>query len=495
MHSRTDLLISVVSATTPPAETLRVLVSRPRADGTGWDLVLVTDRAGSPLSERTILEHWDMTFYSCGTRQCVIPEDSHGRLLLRSYDPATDLDRIIRVDPETGESTEIGRRGYFLLSPSRDRLAVINGVPPTIDLHEVDDRKTTFTAASGTFAGEDFVFIDDTRRFHRVRPQAAPEILKEGVVAFQMRTPYPTVSDPILLLQLVGQVATGASPQSLFNVATGEDHPLPFHPQRHWLWASSDGRWVYGQSFGAAPFFLFDVASGTEEVFTTPVYSYESEWRPGRAELWMVSADESEAGWIKRPGEPLVDLPARPILFQELGRPAAGSWFTPDGNHWFSLGVEDGGGTPVIVGNADDPAGPRIRANPDGSTAFGYWFQADGTLVVQSHFVTYDRSEFTVVDPARGTSRALAQDGSRGILLEVGERRALGIVRWLDGAGDLVVMQLDGRPSTKLAEDYVVAAYPERRGPDPLAPGTRVVFQFHNRFASPYDGLWMATPP
>jgi hypothetical protein len=491
---RTDVLVGVVPVTPPDDGVLRLLVARPRDDGAGSDLIVVSDHGGSaPASETTLLERWDSTYNVCGFRQCRIPSDSRGRLLVNSSDPVGGTFRYTRVDPVTGERLDLGERRYALLSPSGDRLVTLHSDGAEhIELYEIDDRKLTLPGKYGSFVGEDFVFVDDAERLQRVRPQGAPEVVKEGVESFAIASTSP--DSTVLMLFLSGGAPNGASAQSLFDVATSEEHPLPFAPDRHWLSASADGRWAYGQSFGAAPFFLFDVANGTEEAFATPEYSFEAEWRPGHAEIWFVSADQQDVGWIKRPGQPLVELPVRPGSFTDVDHViGSATWFTADGDYWFSRGTSKvSGGWSVAVGDADDPAGPRFPVNPDGSKASWYRRRADGTLLVEWHYTLYERADLAAVDPATGASRLLGQQGQ---LLIAGERRGLAMLRWLDGAADLAVIDLDTGAQTKLAEDYAVIAHAERRGPDPLAAGTRVVFQFHNRFPSPYDGIWVTTLP
>jgi hypothetical protein len=46
-----------------------------------------------------------------------------------------------------------------------------------------------------------------------------------------------------------------------------------------------------------------------------------------------------------------------------------------------------------------------------------------------------------------------------------------------------------------LAPEFALGALVEPQGADRVAPGTHVAYQFQARFASPYDGIWLATIP
>ena len=484
---RTDALVGALAVTSPDDCKLRFLVSRVRDDQTGTDLVLVTDGgAGAEPGVTTLIEHWTNP---CATVRCAFPTDSRGRVLVSYSDPSGMYGSgVIRVDPVTGERTDLGKRTYFVLSPSRDRLAVFRS-EPVIDLYEIDDRTTALSTNNGLFVGEDFYFVDDLQRLHRVTPHGTPEVLRQGV--YSIWRPAGAIDRPILVLDLVGAALTGVTPQSLFDAITLQERMLPFDPNLRWTDVSPDGRWVFGKRSTSPAFRLLDLSDDGEESFDTPVYSSEAHWRPGGSELWLVSADESEAGWIKRPGMPLVDLPARPSVFVD-GNGLLPSWFTRDGEYWFSEGALEGGVVwPVFVGPADDPAAVRLRLNPDGTKVFGYRGRADGTLLLEAMY-SDDRSDVIVFDPATGQARTV---GRRGSVWAVGDQRALALLGTVDRAGDLAALDLDGGGATTFASDYVVGAYAERRQPDLLAPGTRVVFQFHNRFASPYDGIWVTTLP
>ena len=482
---RDDALAGVVPVASPDDGTVRVLVSRPRDDGTGQDLVLVTDGggAGGPTTDLTLIERSSTTFG--GHFQI----DSRGRLLLSFLDDQLDdgSRKVIRVDPVTGERATLKGGGRLALSPSGDRVALSgSGASLAISLYEIDDRVTEVEGSSGLFAGEDFYFVDEVQRLQRITPHGTPEVVREGVFWFWMLP--DTANGPILMLELP---SLAYRPQLLFDPITLHERRLPFEAQQHWSSLSFDGRWVLGQDPDGAGWSLLDLTNGAQEHFETPVDSYETQWRPGRAELWLVAADPTQAGWIKRPATPLIDLPQRPAPFDDLEKPAP-SWFTSDGAYWFSMApFAAPGGWSILVGPSDDPAGAHVRLNPEGSTLFGYRRRADGTLLIEATY-SDDRSDVIVFDPATGQARTV---GRRGAVWAVGDRRVLALLDTIDRAGDLAALDLDGGGATALASDFVVGAYPERRHPDLLGAGTRVVFQFHNRFASPYDGIWVTTLP
>jgi len=83
----------------------------------------------------------------------------------------------------------------------------------------------------------------------------------------------------------------------------------------------------------------------------------------------------------------------------------------------------------------------------------------------------------------------------RGLLVTSGQTRMMGLFHIGEGRGDLTTIDLDTAQATVLAPEFTVTASAEPQGADALAPGTRIVYQFQARTASPYDGIWVATAP
>ena len=224
------------------------------------------------------------------------------------------------------------------------------------------------------------------------------------------------------------------------------------------------------------------------------------EWRPGRTEFWLITYASSTqtlaTTLIKRPGMPAVQLPvmAHGLFDATL---FSNSFFTRDGRYWFSGGaVGESGFDAVKVGLADDPNGVRFDLIPANTTDFGFRQLADGRLLIElAYSASYDRRDIFAVDPATGASSLL---GKEGLVLAVGDRRVLANLRLNDGYGDLtVIMNLERDSSTVLATEFAQVAFVQRQASDPdlVKPGAPIAFQFRARFASPYDGIWIATLP
>jgi hypothetical protein len=501
LADRTSQLIAALPVASPPDATLRLLVTRPVEDPQSpfkygnLYLVSVPDAGGAP-SEQLLLER----FAAYGFPYCEIgfclPTDARGRLFLSTdYDPSTAQSRLVRIDVTTGDRLDLGWASYYLSSPSLTRTAAIDYVAFTITLLEIDDRTTVITdVAFGQpgFVGEDFYYVAAGGRLRRVPPGAQPETVRDGVVAFQSRA---TTNGPVVILML-GEDFSSLGTLSLLDPATLQERPLAIDAERainNGYDLSSDGRWLLVRGQGeliGQRFTLVDVATEAEENFETPGPTYQGQWRPGRAEIWLSGADygdgQAPATWIKRPGQPLVTV--APVAG---GR--TGAIFSADGTYWFSTEVSDvKGRTEIFVGLADDPTAPRVRLNPEGSDSYDVRQVADGRFLVEAFYTTDARSDIYLVDPDTGESRLL---GERGNMMTIGPRRLLAQLRSVDGAGDLAVLDFDGGGSTLLATEFAGAALPEPRGSDLLGPGSRVAFQFRARFASPYDGIWVATLP
>ena len=265
---------------------------------------------------------------------------------------------------------------------------------------------------------------------------------------------------------------------------------------------SPDRRWLLITDSTGLHHTLVDAMTGGEERIDAPAGAgwAAAQWRPGRAEVWLqfyrdtVEVPQFEA-WIKEPGSPPLVVPLHLGMVLEGAAPPP-SFFTRDGSYVFSVRRGRPGPPGIVqIGSADDPTGPRVDIHPEGSSILGYWLVADGRLVTAAHYsFASQRHEIRVIDVARGESRSLAIEGA---VVAVGQRRVLATAHVVDGFGDLRVIDLDSGASTVLGTEFVGMAFSEPRepGPELVTPGSHAAFQFQGRFASPYDGIWVATVP
>jgi hypothetical protein len=497
---RTDELVGILPVRSP-GDSPRLLVSRQRPD----DLVrvlYVIDVAdnGGPPAERPLAENW--TNHGCWLGGHCCQADSRGRLLLWE-DESVDspggsrvvTQNAILVDPDSGERWDLAATDVEL-SPSRERIAVFRGGPREIELREADDRTTLLTDPEnvGRFVGEDYYYIDDTRRLRRVPASATAEVLREQVVNFE---PLSTTDGPLLKLRLSG----GDLPIALFDPATRQEQLLSPDVSSRFSSLSPDRRWLLlngGTAVANRSWALLELATGAEEQFETHAEDGgAAEWRPGRAKYWMTLYDRERSDYItaiKKPGTALVTVPGGGAPQYRPGVWAA-SFFVGDGAYWLSSRSTDAAGRYALhVGPADDPADPGFQLTPDGSMSRGCQPLADGRLLVEASYAKPERGDLIAVDPATGEARVLGQDGST---LDVGSRRVLAILHLANGSGDVAVIDLETGARTVLAAEFGTIAYvqPEAWDPDRAKPGALVAYQFRARFASPYDGLWLTTLP
>jgi hypothetical protein len=492
---RKSRLVGVLPAT--PEGTLRLLVMRGRVGATIPDLYLVSAPTdGSPPSEALVTEGWVWTpqVGSCHDLfgPC-FPVDARGRLLLTgNFDHSTYSSDVIRFDPATGDRVDFGPRAGFVLSPSGRRLVVYTndnaaGMAQTT-LYEADDHAVDLPNANGTtFVGEALFYVTLDHQLMRVLPDAAPESVQANVTSFEEKD---VDSGPLLTLDL----ATDDPSVGLKSVIDPVTLDVIFAPvpSGYTSALSSDGHWWLLINQSPTPngqtYRLIEARTGAEEDFQTPGPTFFPQWRPGRAEIWASINQYGDAPvtWIKRPGEPLASIPTGAGGYN-------GAIFNDDGTYWY-WGEEGSakGRTSMFVGLADDPTAPLVRLNPDGSDLTQPQQLADGRYLIQAFYSGPESADLLVVDPRTGGSQLLGREGH---VLIVGDRRVLAVLHFVDGAGDLAALDLDGGGSIPLATEFGGAAFAESRGGEPLGPGVRVAYQFQARFDSPYDGIWVATLP
>lgn len=481
---------------------LRILFLRPTPDPDYDDLwVLAVDPNGQPATERRLLagvSAIDELSYRPSAGSNFYPMDSRGRIYV-SY---------ARVDPLTGEEMDVG--GWFAgISANRQRVLVTDhDLAGLYVLRELDDSTTSFAAKVATFVGDDLYTLTAEGDLVRTPPGGAPTLISTGVSQFQQVTerllmlvraapdpsqPGSPAPDPGML----GLPPLNAT-SSILDATTLEDTPLPDGPQyQNGSRFSLDARWVvapkpFGDlSIGQFPTdaLLVDRLSGTLE--TVPAVFLFGGWRPGHVEIWASFYDSTEQGaaagtlMIKRPGEPVVSIP---------GQSAGG--FTDDGVYLITRSAPpDEAAASEVIALADDPTGPRFPLVPTHSSLVGLWTLADGRLLTQSLAGSADFFEnfvAQVVDPRNGATQVI---GEHGLAMAVGPTRMLGLFQVSFERGDLTSFDLARGQSTVLAQEFAQAAVVEPQGADPYPPGARIVYQFRARFASPWDGLWLATAP
>jgi hypothetical protein len=446
--------------------------------------------------------------------KCLVPKDDaadwavqtdiRGRLLLVcSREPTSDADRgsVLRMDLATGMQEWLGGYGYsysppFVLSPGRTRVVV--GLYET-NVVELDGESTYLWLNETSFVGED-VYYDaglpsyyQTRDLWRLLPYGQPELLEHN--AYPHLT-FATDRGPRLIL--ARDLATETR-FLLFDPETLQEAPLPsagapplnpdFAP------ASPDGHWLV---LSANPFTLVTlfnwVTSETQEIDASDCSGWE--WRPGHDELWINMKDGTLRIW-----KPETGVTAMPVAPVQTAQAPSGrlSFFTSDGNYWFSL-RPGGAQSALYVGSADDPSGPAYQVTPAGAQEYSYWQLADGRILAGAWTTTDYRKDYYLVDPRTGASQGFAVNG---LLVALGHTRALAHVNWEagPGSGDLRLIDLATGTQTLLAQNVYAAAVDPGvhadvpAGTDALAVGTRIAFLVRNRIDSPYDGVWVAELP
>jgi hypothetical protein len=496
LAGRDDLPAGLLPAM--PDGIVRLLVLRLDRVRLASDLYLVSiGDGGAPPAERLLAENLGWS-NGCNPETC-FTTDRRGRVFVpHDYDAIASTGKVTRIDAVTGEQFELGDvdSSSLKFSASGERLAAFSsGNGANVTVYESDDRATVLAdTLSAAFVGDDFYYLAADRRLMRLPPNGgAPELVRAGVSAFDSQD---TLAGPVLILYALTADLSGGTVFFLDPVTLQEMFPpvdlsvsFAVSPDRRWLFVSDE-------HVGGHHYRLVDAVTGEQERFDPPAGACCStfEWRPGHAEVWLafheqVNMSSLPDGWIKEPGSPPRVVPGH-LVRTTTGQPRT-TFFTPDGGYFFALPPTGG---PAQIGSADDPTGPRFDLVPYGGSLLRYWPLADGRLVTATHYNSLLRSEIRVIDPASGESRSLATEAGA---VTVGQRRVLATAHVVDDYGDLNVIDLDSGASTLLAAEFARMPFSEPRGPggELVTPGTHVAFQVQGRFASPHDGIWVATVP
>jgi hypothetical protein len=419
------------------------------------------------------------------------PVDAHGRV----YVFTDEGDDLFRVDAATGDRMDVGPDQYAILSPSGQRILTRAASGP-YTLFEADDRTITLDGSQGQFFGETLFYLSPDCNLMRLVAGGAPEQVASGISSYYL------LRGTVMYVQHLGLGMCGATdylgppsgPQALLDLVTLQEMPLPAGLQVTPGNLSSDGRWMISYHFDQTTFqsqqVIVDLTTGSTEPLD-PNIGYGM-WRPGHDELWLVAMDASKPGLagaslnIKTPGQPPVTVPG-----------VYPSGFNEDGRYWFSRGAPpDQLLASDLVGDADDPTGPRYHAVPEGSGLGLAQTLADGRLMVESYTSvdTFRSDDYLIVDPRNGAMSTL---GLRGYLSALGKDRLVGIFDYVFERGDLTAVDFATGRRTILAAEDAMAAIVEGNTSDSaqLPPGARVVYQFRARFESPWSGLWLTTVP
>lgn len=495
---RAGLLADVLPARSPDDGVARILARRPRpGEEYQADLfAVVVPPAGGPVKEVLLAER-----HTCASFGPCVQVDHRGRAFVWSTEATTfqlGMKTLARVDPDTGERVDFGMRSRVLLSPSRQRALI------AMEYGEVDSRligpdDETVVLSEGTrdfaFIGEDLYFVNGAHEVARLAPGVADQTVKTGVVSMSVVPSVDSASGTRLLLVPQDASVSSTAAVSLLDPVTGEEMTFPAGVRTEPSF-SPDGRWALVRDtamFSRRMFKLLEVATGNVEAFELPVDVIEPIWRPGRPELWCVASEwPDRTTYIKSPGQPLRTLPEDVVPLSAV----VASLFSSDGEHLYSTrGIDVTQQRAVFVGATDQPEGPRFPLNPPGTTYVRRLELPDGRLVVEAVYGGGGRSDMYVVDPGDGTTRLLGRTGN---VVQIGAERVLLLTHRVQGAGDLVDVAVDGTPGVTLGTEFVTTAYTQPRSGDgarSFGSGVRVAFQFRARFASPYDGIWLATIP
>ena len=466
--------------------TTRILFVRDGQTDGSMDLyVLWVDGAGGPPVERLLAASaFGNPYGGCGYGSpACFQTDAGGRLLVfTGAQPPIGGGNLLRVDPITGDQTDLGGAAQYVLSPDGQRLLVYpldRGGPAT--LYESDDRAVPLLdVTQARFEGEVLYYTTKDKVLMRLAPGGSPEMVATAVDSF-----LPYVFDDGVLIVLGRATASPIiSTYTVLDAATLQETPLPTNTNG--VDFSPDGRWLVTIDYMAGAITFTDWRTGAEDVFRPDPWPRANvyQWRPGHVELWLPNDQTGPpATWIKKPGVDPIEVP---------GIAGVGAtMFTPDGAYWFSQ-ADATGNQPTVVGSADDPTGPRFVAIPAHMVSGGTWQLPDGRLVLAAWNSTPELDDVYLVDPTTGDSHVV---GEQGAVLGVGRTRLLVNQHIIHGGGDLTVFDVATARATVIASEFAMTAVIEPQDADDVAPGAALAFRFQARFPSPYDGIWLTTVP
>jgi hypothetical protein len=479
---------------------LRIFVMRPGSQSGAADLYLVSVDADGTPTEQLLLTDIDGTF-GLGCQYGVAPCPAIYSRGVWPYQITSGGTML--VDVLAGRVQELAFRPVFW--PDGQRFYVQPSSGP-LTVYDLDGQVTTELddVVAQQFFGDDLYYLTSAGILMDLPSSGPAKQVAQGLTDCS-EAPIPNcvafwgqlTSDGVALF-LERTTASGDQQWSLRDPLTGAETVLPSDYR-----LSPDARWLIDLSDSVDGRFTFtNRRDGTTTVveiadsFPGPITYGHLSWRPGTSQVWMTGGTtDAPVVWIIEPGKPPVSLAGSRLDGQGplLGSDA----FTADGAYWFSATpVPDTAmSAPVQVGSADAPGGPRIDLNTSDERLERYAFLPDDRMVFAVYTLLDDyqeRMDVNLIDPGAGTTRLL---GERGRVAAVGLTRMMGMFHVREERGDLTVVDLDTNQSTVLAPECTMAAFAEQQGADPLAPGTRIAYQFQARDTSPYDGIWIVESP
>jgi len=479
---------------------LRILLMRPGSTSALANLsVLPLNADNNPSPEVLLVPDIDPMFgVTCSGGLAACTFDSQGMIEVKSQ-----TDGRLLVNPVTGDVQPEPPLGGFQSQPVAGQVSYFPQTATSGTVYQADGHAISIQLAPpppylSRFQGDDFYYVDPQHDLIDIPPTGAPEQVATGVTDFEF---WDTTKGPLLLLSRMTADGSGTQ-SSIGDPRSGMATVLPFDAMTASL--SPDERWVLGTDDQMnGQFGFFDRNSGALQTVDLGQPAWFSEWRPGTSEAWVMgqgeSSDLNDAGtvWVLRPDAPPVSVPG--INLAELSTALStnggyiGSSFTADGVYWFAATPTTDSGTKVVqVGAADDPTGPRYSFNPPGTSLSLAWYLPNGRFLTTNYANDFNRSDANLLDPRTGDNRLV---GERGVMATVGQTRFMGIFHLDELRGDLVAGGFEDASPIELASEFTEGAFAEPQGADLLAPGTRIVYQFQARAASPYDGIWLTECP
>jgi len=487
----TDRSVSLAAVVPPNGDgLLRILLMRPGATTDVANLSVVSLDADNRLSpEVPLISDIDpVSSVNCpgGVAPCGFGDDGRVQIFEKNGQSA-------RLDPVTGQIEPLsplgqrpaGKRAYSYDTPTRGTLIDADGHTTPIML---GTPAPGVNFAPYTFVGDDFYYLDPQNNLIDIPPTDVPEQVATGVTYFGF---LPTDAGPVLGLIRATSDGTAAR-SSVGDPRSGMETVLPFDVSHAVI--SPDGRWVLDTGSNAnGHFTFFDRSSGATQPIDIGQPAQFDQWRPGTVEAWVTSFDTQPTVWVLRPDAPAVSVPGVGLSSVSANIYVMPQAFTPDGAYWFAQTPTAADNTNIIqVGSADDPAGPRYDLNPPATFVYHGWYVPDHRFLATSYAKDSSRGDANLVDLRTGATRLV---GERGVVAAVGQTRFMGMFHVSESRGDLVAGGFDTADSSVLAREFTVRAFAEPQGDDLLAPGTRIVYQFQARAASPYDGVWVVNCP
>lgn len=475
---------------------LRILLMRPGSTSNLANLSVVALDADNHLSPEVLLvPDIDPVFtVNCSGGLAACQFDATGRFEVDSH-----AEGPVMVNPITGDVQPVppfgqpqavpGQRSYLFNSQTSGTLVDADGHTTAIQL--APPPPNVFTQQY-RFLGDDFYYLDPQHNLIDIPTTDVPEQVATNVTYFSF---WNTTGNPVLVFTRTTADGSGTQ-SSIGDPRSGMETVIPFDVATATM--SPDQRWVLdieNQMYGK--FSFFDRTSGAQQTVDVGQPAQFGEWRPGTSEAWIMAVllqwRDPGTVWILRPDAPTVSVPDASLFVVNTNGIQSGSNFTADGTYWYSTTARMDSGTSIYqVGAADDPTGPRYDLNPPATFNDGDWYLPNGKFLSTNYVKDYDRADANLLDPRTGQTRLV---GERGRVATVGQTRFMGIFHLEELRGDLVTGGFEDASPTKLASEFTEGAFAEPQGTDLLAPGTRIVYQFQARAASPYDGIWVVNCP